>query len=296
MNYVGCGTGTVLFDGDATRPRVIDCRGCGWAHQLPLPSAEELEQFYRDQFYQEARPNYAREVWEDIDWWYSFYDYVFSRYYHHTDLRNSCDSPPTSHFTPSRVASFGTALSVLDFGSGPGILVAYCEGRGWLITAVDPSPEAVVRERDHSPFDLVNCHLVLEHLLDPLETLCGFRKVMRQGSMLAVTVPNDFNPLQMQIGGYHWVHPEHINYFNPSSIRSLIEQAGFQVLEVYGTFPMELFIMLGDDYRGNEKIGRQCHHRRCEIERDATMARWRVYRRLIERGIGREILVLATIH
>lgn len=50
--------------------------------------------------------------------------------------------------------------------------------------------------------------------------------------------------------------PEHINYFNFESITRLLERNGFSIIEITSTFPLELFLLMGDNYIGNNEIGK----------------------------------------
>ena len=47
---------------------VIDCEHCGFKHVIPLPSHEQLQTFYEDEFYQSEKANYLSEADEDFTW------------------------------------------------------------------------------------------------------------------------------------------------------------------------------------------------------------------------------------
>ena len=64
-----------------------------------------------------------------------------------------------------------------------------------------------------------------------------------------------------------WVAPpHHLNYFTRTTICNLVEKCGFTPIKVATTFPLELFIMMGMNYIGDDKVGRKIHEMRMEME------------------------------
>lgn len=64
------------------------------------------------------------------------------------------------------------------------------------------------------------------------------------------------------------------------------------------SFPIDLFLMMGDNYIGNDTLGRQCHTKRMHFEmlmrkcgQDNTIQK--MYENFAQLGLGREILVYA---
>ena len=73
---------------------------------------------------------------------------------------------------------------------------------------------------------------------------------------------------------------------------------GFHVLQKTGSFPMEVFLLMGDNYVGNDALGRACHGRRKKLESHLKLGgldalRRVLYATLAEHGVGREIVMLA---
>lgn len=164
---------------------------------------------------------------------------------------------------------------LIEFGSGPGFLLKYAQKRGWRASGLEPS--AVAREHAgklgafslellsgfRGLFDAGIATEVLEHVPDPLATLQEWRSALFPGGLLALSVPNDNNPLQRLFGrllaprgqergglipvpdrDHPWRHPTHLHYFNPKSLRRLVESAGFSVLWQRTSFPVELLLVL----------------------------------------------------
>lgn len=266
---------------------VIYCQHCGFAHLDPLPTTENVQQYYdNDLFYATHSPpdwlqkelsEYQRGVW------FPFYDYL--------------------------AGLIAPGKRVIDIGCGAGWLIGYLHQKyGYNVYGIEPSEAA----RQISPFrqflykDVsqlagirgnVILSLTLEHITNPLEFLKR-DVVPRLNGRLIVVVPNEFNPLQRRINrGKHtdwFVAPVHINYFTGMSLKALLHQAGLKVVDVGATFPMELFILFGLDYRGDDKLGRECHRARLTFDRlFGPMAYW-LYRRFYRQwGWGRELIMVA---
>jgi SAM-dependent methyltransferase len=292
-------SGPILHAAKAVR--VIDCVSCGFAHLDPKPDAADLERFYEGAFYEEANPDYLAKTEREIDYWNSV---VFAA--KERTLRKFLGAPGR----------------ILDIGCCGGFLLRYFADHGWRVLGLEPGRSAyewatrksavpvrqeffeAAPEMELEQFDAVHLAFVMEHVRNPSEFLSKIRRVLRPGGVLCIEVPNDFNPLQSVVRSAlakepYWIcAPDHINYFNFDSLERLLESAGFQVLRRAATFPLELFLLMGEDYVGNEAVGLACHERRMLMERrfndsgagDLLDA---IYADLAARGIGREMVVYA---
>ncbi|MCX7970261.1 MAG: class I SAM-dependent methyltransferase [Negativicutes bacterium] len=279
--------------------RVIDCRQCGYAHVFPLPRPAELENFYRQEFYQQEKSDYIARVERDWHWWQTVY----------------CERLALAEATLP-----ATRRRLLDVGCGPGHFLSCGCARGWQGEGIEPSPVAVeycrrqalaVRQGffdDNSVagrrYDLVHMSEVLEHVAEPSAVLRRAWCCLGEGGMVIVCVPNDFSPLQRAASARHrlapwWVSPRHhLNYFNRNSLERLINSSGFAVLKTVSTFPIDMFLLLGMNYIGDEEVGRRCHQMRIEFEQAldaAGLAEWRqrLYQQLAGLDMGREIVMYA---
>lgn len=153
----------------------------------------------------------------------------------------------------------------LEVGCGPGSTVgtwAQSHARSYIGT--DVSQAAVEKARSQgldarliddatelpfadASFDTVFCFEVLEHLFDPAAAVTEIRRILREGGSVVVTVPNVSywrRRVEMLVGRWNpvgddfsierpWRDP-HIRFFNPASLRRMLDDAGFADVEIGG--------------------------------------------------------------
>lgn len=280
---------------------VIDCACCEFKHVVPLPTPKELETVYSHEYYTQEKPFYIDRYLEDKVWW----DAVYAERYDVLERQLG-----------------GRKGSILDVGSGPGLFLALGRSLGWRVKGVEPSEKASQYSRqelgldienmflnaDTAPslgqFDVVHMGEVLEHLTDPAGMLTLIRDLIRPDGLLTVIVPNDFNPLQMILRdhlGYQpwWVAPpHHLNYFSHVSLQKLVERVGFEVVYLESTFPIDMFLMMGKNYVGNDPQGREVHGLRKTFDQHlfdagAVDLRRQLYGAFAKLGLGREVVLYA---
>jgi SAM-dependent methyltransferase len=82
--------------------------------------------------------------------------------------------------------------------------------------------------------DVITNFELLEHLYRPKDFLTSCRDLLPTGGLLILTTPNIkgfdlamLGKLSNNIGG-----PNHLNYFHPDSLSSLLQSTGFEIIEV----------------------------------------------------------------
>jgi hypothetical protein len=94
----------------------------------------------------------------------------------------------------------------------------------------------------------------------------------------------------------YWLAPPlHINYFTIESISKLLKECGFDVVYKETNFPMEMFLLFGDNYIGKDKLGRFMHSKRKRFDvifskYDNNLKR-ELYKSLSHLNIGRNITI-----
>jgi len=249
---------------------VIECMKCGFKHIVPLPDQRTVEKLYREN----------------------------ETYFGDESKKN-----------------------ILDIGSGPGYFLKTGKNRGWEVKGIEPGKSAYEfssgqlklniinamfskkNYKKFGTFNVVNMNNVLEHIPNPQEVISMVYEILISKGLLSVTVPNDYNPLQQITSELFkkkpwWVVPkQHINYFNSDTLQNLLERCGFEVVYKTASFPLELFLLMGDDYIGNEKIGREIHRKRKKMEENLDKAgknelKRVIYQCFLEKDLGREITIV----
>ena len=277
---------------------IIECQTCGFKHIIPIPTPSELENVYKNEYYTSEKPLYIKRAIEDVDWW----DLVYSEYY---DLFEK--------YLPQN------RRKLLEIGSGPGFFLKHGTERGWDVLGVEPSVKAAEHSKSMGlnvingffdenmvdsigNFDVVYLHEVLEHVPNPADIVEFAKKILNLGGLICLIVPNDYNSLQNILAEHlnydeWWIAPpHHINYFSFDSLKNLIESKQFKTLEITTTFPMELFLLMGDNYVGNDSLGRLCHNKRKTLDLNLKKGnpdkKDELYKSLAKLNIGREVVII----
>lgn len=287
---------------------VIECSSCGFKHVIPIPTDEFLSEYYKNDFIKKrldkvSSAKFYKKMEEDVPWWEIFYNEKYDLFEKYIVKKRK---------------------SILDIGSGLGFFLKCGKDRGWKTLGVEPSSESYnyskklgldianqyLNEKNYQEigkFDVVHMHEVIEHLPDPVSMIKLGKNMLNDGGLICIISPNDFNPLQkvyVKSSGEKkwWISPpEHINYFDFSSIRKLLEGEGFSIIEQTSTFPLELFLLMGDNYIGNHELGDKIHSKRKYFEMKMFNTsneeiRRNLYQDFSKLGLGREFMIIAKLN
>ena len=283
----------------------------GYRHLSPIPSAEEVEKFYREEFYssQYGLCNDSSQEKKSED-----------RIFNHGRYEDIC-AILEGQLGPLH------GKSLFDIGCGFGELLLFAQEKGMQVAGMEVVPEAVsflqgknisvflstIDDTDFSHmsqgkrYSVVTLLNVLEHLREPARTLREIREqLLEPNGVLVVDVPNEFNPLQtaardvLGLGEWWVAAPVHINYFTPVSLQRLLQACGYEVIDLLSSFPLELFLLMGDVYVGDNILGHQCHKKRVLFEENLRKAGKSAelrdfYRMLGNGGFGRQIVCFGKV-
>jgi SAM-dependent methyltransferase len=153
-------------------------------------------------------------------------------------------------YQANRLNSSGNGKA-LDIGSGFGFYTQALRKFGYRTISINPGsyendvfrdlngdePLAVMFE-NYEPsgqFGVVMMSQVLEHLLEPDQTISKVSGLLASGGVLACAVPNYDSFLVKLLGTKDnaclWV-PEHVNYFTEQGLTALVERNGFRVVKI----------------------------------------------------------------
>ena len=279
----------------------IECKACGFIHILPLPTEEELDEYYKNVFFSDFKPDYINNQKKDLEWLEISFrkrEKLFSQNLVKNKLKR-----------------------ILDIGSGPGFFLNFFKNKEWDVVGIEPSESAAkfsrglglkiiqdsiykINYNDLGRFDVVHSNQVFEHLIAPDKALEVIHELLNPDGLLFLSVANDYNPIQkivhkkLLLSDWWFIPPEHINYFSINSISTLLESNGYELIDVTTTFPIDLFLLMGDDYISKSDVGKDCHQRRKNMEimldkHNENNFKQNLYNSFKNIGLGREIEVLA---
>lgn len=82
--------------------------------------------------------------------------------------------------------------------------------------------------------NLITAFELVEHLFEPLEFFKKINSILGNNGIFIFTIPNveGFDLVILDKNSDNIVGPNHLNYFNPSSIRLLCERGGFEIIQI----------------------------------------------------------------
>ena len=249
----------------------------GYWEYLPKPTAEFLQNFYAEQYYQDTKKNgtYMQS--------YSVDDLAYIK--NVTSIR-------LLHLNKVFPASLSKTL--LDIGSGEGFQLKNYIENGWDALGIDYSsfgikkfnPELInnflesnfedaldLLFKTKRKFSAIFCSNILEHVIDPEKILHQIGRVLEENGIVVITVPNDFSHTQAELSKLNkietpwWLsYPEHLTYFNSDSMKKFLEAHSFQLLSVLGEYPIEFELFSEQtNYVTDRTNGKAAHEKRTRI-------------------------------
>lgn len=280
----------------------------GFYQVTPTPSAEEITKFYADEFYTDEYKNFNDATLEVQIKDKAFFDGRWRDIYDNFLEINK---------------DLKKGDSIIDIGCGWAQALLFFKEKGFDCYGFDPSIEAVeygckkglnikhagldgMDVFENKKFEMVTMFNVLEHLSNPSQTLNQIKEILQPNGILAIDVPNEFNDFQTAGRDVHglddwWVtQPTHLNYFSKDSLVKFLVSHGFSVEISESSFPLEMFLLFGENYIKDGNIGSQCHKKRVLFEENlrkhgkaSTLKNF--YRVLADLNLGRQISVFCKL-
>jgi 2-polyprenyl-3-methyl-5-hydroxy-6-metoxy-1,4-benzoquinol methylase len=151
--------------------------------------------------------------------------------------------------------------SLLDVGCGYGHLISYAKNRGWQVLGFDIDCAAVERiskqinvkilcgdftklKFNPETFDVITMLHVIEHLKHPVEYLSIISKLIKKQGVFFLALPNIRSRAAItkfyleRLGfrkkwkGNYYDTAHHLWYFNPKSIKYILQKLGFKVVDI----------------------------------------------------------------
>lgn len=280
----------------------------GYYSVSPLPSSSELAEFYKQVYYQDSASA------------------TYQQFYDEDELKQKrLRADLLLHSLSLQGNSSGRFLEV---GCGEGFVLNAAKEQGYSIAGVDFSSHGVehfnpdiaqnvttgdaFEKLDQliecgETFDVCVLQNVLEHVIDPVGLLCRLKQVLTSSGTLVITVPNDFSELQTEVistgkssSEYWFAPPQHLHYFNTATLPCFVENHGYEVVDSYGDFPIEMFLFHpGSNYAEDGLLGKSAHRARIELDlllsKNGISAYHRYCQALTGCGAGRNITVVLQV-
>lgn len=108
--------------------------------------------------------------------------------------------------------------------------VEHCQKKG--LDVVQSSIEDHLKQAGNKHDVIIMSH-VIEHIAKPQEQLTSLHSRMSKNGRLVLITPNSMSKSRRAFGRFwgYWQVPVHINHFNESSMRHLLEKSGFKLVE-----------------------------------------------------------------
>lgn len=236
---------------------VVRCSDCDFIFTNPRPTKETISFFYPD------TAGYYQPVERNKPTTHSFRKNLSNAVLKHCfnyQLQTSC-GPAVAHFLKLLMAKrialmhippFVPGGRLLDIGCAWGNYLAQMRDLNWDVYGTEINEKAVkyASEELHLKnvrhgffedvawetefFDVVNMHMVLEHLHQPLQSLKIVNSVMKPKATLMLSVP-DISGFEARIykdKAYTLHVPQHLNHFSPKTVTSFLNKAGFTIEKI----------------------------------------------------------------
>jgi SAM-dependent methyltransferase len=209
------------------------CGNCRTIYMSPRPSEAALAEYYANS------ENYAY-----------FAKYIFPA--SETTRRDKIHKPWLD-----RIIGYAERLQVprgtlLEVGAGFGTFAALAAASAFFdrVVVIEPTPtmaaacrargvEVIEKRVEDAAGEFSNVSVscafeVIEHLFEPRRFVFALHRLLAPGGLLIISCPNGEGFDIATLGTRSLaIDSEHINLFNPDSLRRLVESAGFEVLIVH---------------------------------------------------------------
>lgn len=209
--------------------RYVRCRNCGLVYLNPRPSQEYLDGLYKQNETPLLDSRKDRLQEEEV--------YLF-RFSEKIKAINKLQCKKGR---------------ILDIGSAWGFFLKTAKEDGWDTCGVELSRVEAQYSRERfnlnvfngklsearfpsGGFDVITLWHVLEHMPDPISELSEIRRILNKDGLLAIEVPGERMVKSDLVHGRFGPQnpPWHLVYYNAATLRLLLKNAGFQILQLRG--------------------------------------------------------------
>lgn len=241
------------------------CTGCGNESVDPIPSAKELEEFYQKEFYKHSgRALPASDRWQKR---LGLVERAFAGYLDLWSSVGALGKKPSRFldiggglgYYAKAALNQGIDACLMDYSDDAMAFGRETLGVKWTVQG---DIQACAKYFEKGTFDFVLARHTIEHMRDPMEYVTNMAGVLRSGGLLEVETPNvvsheQFCHPMLVYYNYRTIRtsnpamtasralrqavnksmsgvnpPKHLWGFTPRSLRALLENCGFEVLQI----------------------------------------------------------------
>jgi 2-polyprenyl-3-methyl-5-hydroxy-6-metoxy-1,4-benzoquinol methylase len=206
---------------------LFHCENCDLVFVDPVP--ENLSEIYNEAYFRNEKQNIG----------FGYVDYDQDK----ESMKGIFDN------YMKKIERITLERDIFDIGAATGFFLDIARQRGWKTSGSEISKYAarVASRRGHRIFvgslmdmntddkyGLITMWDVLEHLDHPSEYMKVVNRILKAGGILAVNTIDKFS-IWARLWGKDWhliVPPEHLYYFSRKNIKILLEDCGFEIIEM----------------------------------------------------------------
>ncbi len=230
-NCPACGSSDFLFEFEKLSFKYVSCKTCSTLFVNPRPPLEVLKKFYSNS---PSTSFWVNEFFKPV-----------------AEVRREKVFKPRAEYI-SKVIDNNKKLVIGDIGAGFGLFLE--EMKKMLpdnhYIAIEPSDDMAficiekgletkrmfLEDIDDSEmcFDLLTAFELSEHLFDPVSFFKKAYSLLKPEGCLFLTTLNGkgFDIALLWEKSKSIASPQHLNFFNPTSIKYLLEGIGFEIVEI----------------------------------------------------------------
>lgn len=206
----------------------VICKNCSLVYISPRPTKEESNEFHKEEFLSEKNLKKFEDVREKLD-------------ARGTEIKKTIYFFLKEYIKPGMKVldvgcGFGSFLDILKkqtdaevYGVELGNLdIIAAKERFGLDLFHGSLEEFAGKQENHQKFDVIITHHTFEHLPNPIESLGQIKKILKQGGIFYIGVPNLMNIKKRPDILFQTAHPF---TYSPYSLRLILEKAGLGILK-----------------------------------------------------------------